>query len=232
MSAPQESPLGGRAEFRATVAAYDRWARAYPPVSHNPLMRAEAALMRHFLPSVRGRRVLDLACGSGRYAAWLSQEGPAHVTSLDSSAVMLNQIAAGARILADMMSLPLAASCMDLVICGLAVGHAPDLDRWHREIARVLAPGGDLLYSDFHPDAARIGLKRTFEDENGRTTVVPHRVHAAQAHKRSLAAAGFKIETLAEARLGIELCEEFPGSDLLYRRWRGLPLVLVVRARK
>jgi len=231
-SASNESARRTRDEFRATVEAYDRWARSYPPVPHNPLMRAEEALMRHFWPRVRGRRALDLACGTGRYAQLLQREGAAHVTALDSSAVMLAQVTTGARLHASMMSLPLAPASMDVVICGLAVGHAPDLPAWHREIARVLSSGGDLLYSDFHPDAAQIGLKRSFEDEDGRTTVVPHHRYTAQAHEESLAAAGFELETLAEARLGIELREAFPGSEALYERWRGLPLVLVVRARR
>lgn len=231
-SAATEGARRARDEFRATVAAYDRWARSYPPVPHNPLMRAEEALMRHFWPRVRGRRALDLACGTGRYAQLLEQEGAADVIALDSSAVMLAQATTGARVRASMMSLPLAPASIDVVICGLAVGHAPDLHAWHREIACVMSPGGDLLYSDFHPDAAQIGLKRSFEDEDGRTTVVPHRRYTAPEHGESLGAAGFDLETRAEARLGMELSEDFPGSDALYQRWRGLPLVLVVRARK
>jgi len=221
-----------REEFRATIEAYDRWARSYPPLPHNPLMRAEEALMRHFWPRVRGRRALDLACGTGRYTQLLRRDGAAHVTALDSSAAMLAQVTSAARVRASMMDLPLAPGTVDVVISGLAVGHAPDLLAWHREIARVLRSGGDLLYSDFHPDAAHIGLKRSFEDEDGRTTVVPHRQHPARSHEASLAEAGLELEALAEARLGIELREEFPGSEELYRRWRGLSLVLVVRACK
>jgi hypothetical protein len=33
-------------------------------------------------------------------------------------------------------------------------------------------------------------------------------------------------------RAGIEVCEPFTGSESFYREWHGLPLVLIVRARK
>jgi len=32
--------------------------------------------------------------------------------------------------------------------------------------------------------------------------------------------------------VGIELCEPFPKGEAFYRNWQGLPIVLVVRARK
>jgi len=35
-----------------------------------------------------------------------------------------------------------------------------------------------------------------------------------------------------ELRVGYELRESFPGSPPFYRRWHGLPVVLVIRARK
>jgi hypothetical protein len=35
-----------------------------------------------------------------------------------------------------------------------------------------------------------------------------------------------------EVRVGVELREPFPKSEDFYRRWDGLPIVLVVRARK
>ena len=56
------------ARTTSTLEAYERWAPVYPPVAHNPLMRAEQRSMLEVWPDVEGRRVLDLACGSGRYS--------------------------------------------------------------------------------------------------------------------------------------------------------------------
>jgi ubiquinone/menaquinone biosynthesis C-methylase UbiE len=214
-----------------TRAAYERWAPLYPPKAHNPFMRAEEAAMKLHWPSVRGRRVLDLACGSGRYAAQLTQEG-AQVVAMDFCVPMLTQVSVGARVCASMMQLPFRAACFDVVVSGLAVGHATDIGGWMREVARVLEPGGTLLYSDFHPQAAKVGMPRNFKDEHDQVHTVPHRCFDLHEQREAAVAAGLAIEVLHEVRVGAELCEEFKGSAEFYRRWNGLPVVLVMKARK
>src|SRR5262249_27056420 len=118
------------------------------------------------------------------------------------------------------------------VICGLALGHVPEIRAWMTEIARVLEPGGTLLYSDFHSEAARTGLTRSFKDDRGHTITLPHRCYDIAAQKNAAAAAGLSVESVRELRVGYELREPFPGSDGFYAQWHGLPLVLVVSASK
>src|SRR5277367_6270236 len=77
-----------------TRAAYKRWAPLYPPVAHNPLMRAEQHAMLLYWPDVAGLRVLDLACGSGRYSALAADAGAADVIALDFCVPMLLQVPA------------------------------------------------------------------------------------------------------------------------------------------
>jgi len=213
-----------------TLAAYERWAAAYPATAHNPLMRAEERAMLALWPEVRGRRVLDLACGSGRYSRLLSERGAADVVALDVSGAMLRQVSQAHRVRSAMMSLPFAPQSFAVVICGLALGHADNLDQWMRETARVLAPGGVLLYSDFHPEAHRAGLVRSFKDEEGRTWELPHRRFPVGTQCAGLRAAGYTIGAVRELRVGREIREPFAGSADFYARWDGLPLVLVVSA--
>lgn len=216
----------------ATLEAYERWAPRYAAAAHNPLMRVEQDAMLEQWPDVTGRRVLDLACGTGRYTRLLAESQAAHVVALDFSAAMLRQVPAGSSVRASMAHLPFVDGAFAAVISGLALGHCADLHRWMTEVARVLEPGGTLLYSDFHPDAARAGLTRSFKDERDRTFTVPHRRHGITAQKQAAAAANLTIVAIREVRVGYELQETFPGSDEFYARWHGLPLVLVVRARK
>jgi malonyl-CoA O-methyltransferase len=100
------------------------------------------------------------------------------------------------------------------------------------EVARVLAPGGSLLYSDFHPDAAATGMTRSFVDDEQRRHSVSHFPHTVKDHRQAAKAAGLCIEAVRELRVGYELRESFTGSALFYRRWHGLAVVLVIRARK
>jgi malonyl-CoA O-methyltransferase len=216
----------------STLEAYERWAPGYPPVAHNPLMRAEQRAMLEVWPNVEGRRVLDLACGSGRYSHVLREAKVAEVVALDFCVPMLEQVAAASRVRASMMQLPFQPAVFDAVVSGLAVGHATDIRQWMCEVARVLRPAGNLVYSDFHSEAIRAGMTRSFKDAANVTWTVPHQVYDLSCQQDAMAAAGLTVEMLRELRLGIELTEAFPGSEQVYRDWYGLPIVLIVRARK
>jgi ubiquinone/menaquinone biosynthesis C-methylase UbiE len=216
----------------STREAYDRLAPSYPPRPHNPLMRAEQKAMLGHWPQAAGRRALDLACGTGRYAALLTQSGASEVCAVDFSAAMLRENLTAHRICADMMQLPFADDVFEIVVSGLAIGHAAELRRWVGEAGRVLTAGGVLLYSDFHPEAARAGLTRSFKDALNQSFTVPHCCHALEEQREAIAAADLTLEVIDEVRMGFELQESFPGSEAIYRQWRGLPLVLIVRARK
>jgi ubiquinone/menaquinone biosynthesis C-methylase UbiE len=212
--------------------AYERWAPTYAPVPHNPLMSAEQQAMLAKWPELEGRRALDLACGTGRYATLMTESRATQVTALDFSAAMLRRVSNCHRVQASMMSLPFVSDAFDVIVSGLAIGHASSLERWMNEVARVLARGGVLLYSDFHPEAARAGLTRSFKDEQGDTCTVPHNSFPVPIQAAAAAQAGLMVESVRELRAGIEIHEPFPGSESFYRQWHGLPLVLVVRARK
>ena len=215
-----------------TLAAYERWAPLYPPTAHNPLMRAEQQAMAEHWPPVAGKHALDLACGTGRYTRLLAEAKAAQVVAMDFCVPMLRQVSAAVRVCGSMMQLPFAGQAFDVVISGLALGHAANVHSWMAEAARVLKSGGSLLYSDFHPEAARVGLTRSFKDEQNDTCTVPHRCYGVALQQEAAAAANLAIEVIHEVRVGIELKEPFPKSEEFYRRWDGLPIVLVVRARK
>jgi malonyl-CoA O-methyltransferase len=97
-------------------------------------------------------------------------------------------------------------------------------------VARVLRPGGTLLYSDFHPAASRRGLRRSFKDRLNRPITVPHCSHGLDAQRHAAAVAGLTLQVVRELRAGIEFLEAFPGSEEFYHREFGTPLVLVIRA--
>jgi ubiquinone/menaquinone biosynthesis C-methylase UbiE len=215
-----------------TLAAYERWAPLYPPVPHNPLMRAEQQAMVERWPDVAGKRALDLACGTGRYSRLLAEADAAEIVALDFCAPMLQQVSAPVRVCANMMHLPFINGAFEVVISGLALGHAAAIRPWMVEVARVLRPGGTLLYSDFHPEAARAGLTRSFKDAHNRTCTVPHRCYDLGSQRDTAAAANLRIDSVDEIRVGEGLQERFADSDDFYRQWHGLPIVLIVSAQK
>jgi SAM-dependent methyltransferase len=97
--------------------------------------------------------VLDLACGTGYFSAWLVRLG-AQVTAVDFSAEQLAtarrcQHEFGLRfdlIQADAESLPFADGSFDLAVSEHGVGVWCEPDAWVAEAARVLRPRGRLLF--------------------------------------------------------------------------------------
>jgi ubiquinone/menaquinone biosynthesis C-methylase UbiE len=217
---------------RDTLAAYERWAPLYPPIAHNPLMRVEESGMLAAWPDVSGRRVLDLACGSGRYSRLLLEANARQVVALDFCMPMLQQVSAPHRVCASMMQLPFREGCFDVVVSGLALGHCTAVLPWAAEVSRVIDAGGTLLYSDFHPQAARAGLTRSFKDTDDVTLTVPHQFYSVDEQVAALSSAGLRAQLVRELRVGYELQEAFRGSEPFYEKWHGLPIVLIVQASK
>lgn len=181
-----------------SLEAYARWSARYPPQAHNPLMQLEQAAMLSILPDVRGLRVVDLACGTGRYGLLAQAQGAGSVIAIDNSPHMLERNPLSCCALATTEHVPLADLSVDVLICAMALGHLPELGPSLREIARVLAHGGAALLSDFHPFAFLSGGQRTFSASDGRVYAVEHHLHLYETYHQEAEAAGLRIDRVLE----------------------------------
>jgi len=105
------------------------------------------------LPPVRGKDVVELGCGTAYWSAWLARRG-ARVVGLDNSARQL----ATARELqrehglafpllhADAERVPLTDARFDVVLSEYGASIWCDPYRWIPEAARLLRPGGELVF--------------------------------------------------------------------------------------
>jgi SAM-dependent methyltransferase len=103
---------------------------------------------------VRGRKhILDAACGNGRYSRFLLRHADpdAKLTTFDLSPKMLERARTRLKsdrvthAVADLTRLPYEDGAFDAIVCGWVLEHLPDPRPGLRELARVLAPGGQLL---------------------------------------------------------------------------------------
>jgi ubiquinone/menaquinone biosynthesis C-methylase UbiE len=155
----------------SVAEGYDRWAPSYDHVP-NPLLNLEERRLTPLLPSLSGKHVLDLACGTGRWLAKLLECGASFGVGADLSAAMLTVAGrktaiTGRLVRADCLHLPFHTSVFDLVICSFALGHIYDLGALVRELARVTKPGADAFISDLHPEAYARGWRTGFRDTHG-----------------------------------------------------------------
>jgi ubiquinone/menaquinone biosynthesis C-methylase UbiE len=149
---------------------YERWAPIYDSTP-NPLLACEERHLLPFLADLGNKRILDLACGTGRWLERIMARGGALGVGIDCSAAMLRvartkDAIAGKLAQAACESLPFRAAAFHLAVCSFAVGHIRDLASLARELARVTKPGGDVFLSDLHPEAYAHGWRVGFRDDS------------------------------------------------------------------
>ncbi len=141
---------------------YERWAATYDR-DPNPVLALEERQLRLMLPSVQGKRVLDLACGTGRWLEWLMAQGAGAGAGVDFSPAMLaaaqrKPTLRGRLVQADCGAIPFANAAFDVVVCSFAVGHIADLRQVAREVARVATTRGRRLCDRPSPLRLSAGL--------------------------------------------------------------------------
>lgn len=176
-------------------------------------MEVEQESVLSLLPGVDGLTVLDAGCGTGRYLRLLADRG-ARTVGVDLSAAMLARARGISPRVArgSICALPIDAMSVDVIVCGLALGDVPHLEPALAELARVLRPGGCIVYSVVHFAGGPAGWTRSFET-GGRQYAIDGYWHTADEHRQACAGAGLTITAWEEPVLN------------------DVPAVLVVRAR-
>lgn len=230
----QQEPPAEERRILSVECGYDLWAERYD-VEPNPLLALERRLLAPLLPDVRGKRVLDLACGTGRWLNELLLDGARARIGIDLSRAM---IAAARRkprlrgrlVRADIRVLPLPSACMDLVICSFAVRHFEEIGGFASEVARVASPGATVFISDMHPEAHQRGWRTGFRTGD-EAVEIPTYCHALADLQSAFAASGFRLTKCIEGSF------EAPERVMFERAWRvelfdqfaGCPAAFVAR---
>lgn len=183
----------------STREGYAHWALSYDQET-NALIVLEEVHVDPLLAQIPFTRVLDVGCGTGRYALKLARRG-ASVTALDQSPEMLTVARQAAqqeglsidfRLSSLEDGLPLEAHQFDLLVCALMLCHVHDLVHAAQEFARVLHPGGYLLITDFHPDSVSYGWRTGFR-QTGVRYRLPNMPHTRNDYLEALKTNGLKI---------------------------------------
>jgi len=229
----------------------DRYARMVDSAPYNAFYERPAMLaIVDGMPSIRNRRVLDAGCGTGWYTAQLLARG-ALVAGVDGSRRMLSyarerldrdwQASADPILAAVNLSsgLPFRSAYFDLAISPLVLHYIRDWSPALRELRRVLAPDGRLLFSTHHPahEALRLAADG-FDVRYDEVQFVEEEwtdIGCVRFYRRSLsritdalADAGFVIERIVEPLPTDAFREVKPEA---YARLLQRPEFLIVHAR-
>ena len=216
---------------------YARWAATYDQTP-NPLLALEERYLLPLLPNIAGKRVLDLACGTGRWLEKLSTAGPVLGVGIDLSPAMLDvareKSAIRARLArADCLNLPFKDSVFDLAICSFALEHMGDLNRFAIETCRVLQEAADLLITELHPTAYAAGWRTGFRDQEG-AVQIESTSHSEAELVALFNGAGFSLVQALECFVGEPERSIFAlaGKERFFDAARMVPAITVLHFRR
>lgn len=233
VAAVSRRPVGSDESARASRIWWDRSADEYQ-AEHGEFLRdafiwgpegldeAEARLLGDPV-SLAGARALEVGCGAAWCSRWLRLQGVDRVVGVDVAARQLQHSVRidareGGRVpvaQADALRLPFADAAFDVVFSAFGgFPFVPDAAAAVAESARVLRPGGRLVFSVSHPirwcfpdDPTERGLtveqsyfdRRAYveEDVQGRAVYVEHH-HTMGDWVRAIAGAGLRLVDLVE----------------------------------
>ena len=106
------------------------------------------------LPEIAGRDVIDLGCGTAYFSAWLKRRGARRVVGVDVTPAQLDtarrlneETGLGLELVeANAESVPLPDASFDLAISEYGASIWCDPHLWIPEAARLLRPGGELVF--------------------------------------------------------------------------------------
>ncbi len=229
-----------RTAYEALAAGYSQKIDTKP---HNAYYDRPNTL--GLLPDVNGLEILDAACGPGKYAEILLQQG-AVVHGVDFSPRMVDAAKArnadAGQFEVHDLTEPMPQftdGAFDIVLCALALDYLEDWSTTLKEFHRVLKPGGIVVVSMEHPFFSYTYFKsRNYFSQETVSAVWKGFGHAVEVftNRRSLQdmlqpflEQGFLLERLLEPQPVKEFEQHDPKH---YRELMVFPAFICMRFRK
>jgi len=133
--------------------AASKFSTVYPVMDNVALRRLRglkiATILLEALRTKSPGILLDVGCSNGIVLDVVAEKlSPTFALGIDMDAAVAPPPVPGRVVaVADAMSIPLAADCVDVVICNHTYEHVPDPVQMFGEIHRVLKPGGIVYFS-------------------------------------------------------------------------------------
>lgn len=149
--------------------AYDLWADSYDEQPGNLMLDLDKMVLYDLLDDVdlTGKKIADIGCGTGRHWEKLLSYNPALLMGFDVSEGMLKKLKikfpdAVVKKTTSNLYPDIEDGFFDVIVSTLTIAHMQNIEEVFTEWNRLLKPCGDIVLTDYHPEALAKGGKRTF----------------------------------------------------------------------
>ncbi|MES2274841.1 MAG: class I SAM-dependent methyltransferase [Bacteroidota bacterium] len=214
-------------------AAYDIWSENYDNQPGNLMLDLDEVIFRRMLArtDLKNKNVADIGCGTGRHWHKIMQSQPQHLTGFDVSAGMLNRLkekfpGAETQLITNDKLPNIPTDNFDVIVSTLTVAHIKNLDDALLNWCRIVKNSGDILITDFHPDALAMGGQRTFKHGNGHIAV-RNFVHKLPNIKAVLGLKNWQVVNEKQIVIDESLKHYYESQNALhvYDKFKGMPII-------
>jgi ubiquinone/menaquinone biosynthesis C-methylase UbiE len=220
--------------------AYKLWSSFYDDQPDNVVLFLEEKLFSKMISQslIKDKIVLDIGCGTGRHWQELINHKPGSLIGIDSSKEMLEKLKVkfpGAEVFISVNNSldNFEDSTFDLIISTLTIGHINEIENFFEEWNRILRTNGEILITDFHPEAFASGMKRTFVFKE-QVIEVENYFYNLDFLKSIFYRLNWEIISVYESVIDNEVRHLFEKQNYLdaYNKYKGKPLILGLRLSK
>jgi ubiquinone/menaquinone biosynthesis C-methylase UbiE len=220
--------------IRGSEEAYDLWSENYDAQPGNLMLDMDEEVFSKLLEQtdLKDKRVADIGCGTGRHWPKIFAGNPLSLTGFDVSSGMLTRLQekfprAYTNKITDNKFSGIDDAIYDVLISTLTVAHIENLEEALGAWCRILKMDGDIIITDFHPDALANGGKRTFQHYN-KQIQVQNFVHPVAEIERILEGHNCHVVNRLEkivdesvkhyyaAKNALPVYEKFKDSNIIY----------------
>ncbi len=225
---------------REVVEAYDLWSENYDAQPGNLMLDLDELLFTKLLHTIdiKNKAVADIGCGTGRHWAKILKESPASLTGFDVSPGMLGKLkekfpSAKTHTITNNSFSAIADHTYDVIVSTLTVAHIEDIEEALEAWSRILKYKGDIIITDFHPDALAFGGKRTFSHQKTQIAV-RNFVHSTNTIREILLKNDFHLVSEDEMKVdgSVEHYYTEKNATLVYEKFKGFPIIYGMHFRR
>lgn len=220
--------------------AYNLWASGYDSQPGNLMLALDEEIFADLLAAVplTGALVADVGCGTGRHWKKFLNGNPKKIIGFDVSEKMLAMLqqkfpGSETHIIKNNQLPSLQDNSCQLLVSTLTIAHIENVAAALQEWARVLAPGGSMLITDYHPAALAKGAERSFTHDHKKVSIKNY-VHPVDTIITLAGQLNLHTSRLTEKNIDDSMRHFYEKQNALavFENWKGTPVIYGLHLKK